>query len=59
MLAQNPTGPTFRDAQIFADQIDAGTTAGGAQKFPRAASVRISLSGVRSETAFLSRSFYF
>jgi len=59
MLAQYPTRPTFRDAQIFADKLDTGTTAGGAQKFPLAASVRISLSNVRSDTAFLSRSFSF
>ncbi len=33
MLAQHPAGPTFRQTQFLADQVDTGTTARGAQKF--------------------------
>ena len=40
-------------------RLDVGVPAGGAQKFLRATSFRMSLSSVRSETAFLSRSFSF
>lgn len=57
MLAQHLAGPTLGNAQLTPDMVNAGPAASGAQKFPRAASVRISLSRVRSETARLSRSF--
>ncbi len=59
VLAQHPASTTFRDAQLVADKFDTSSTTGGAQKFPFAASARISLSSVRSDTAFLSRSFSF
>jgi hypothetical protein len=39
--------------------LDASTVAGGAQKFPEAASLKINFSSVKSETAFRSRSFSF
>lgn len=39
------------------DMIHAGTAAGGAYQFPEAASLRISFSSVRSETARRSRAF--
>ena len=59
MLAKHTAGNPFRDAKLLHDVIDASTTAGGAQKFPDAASRRISFSSVRSERAFRSRSFSF
>jgi len=59
MLSQNLTDTTLRHFDPAAYVIDAGATTGGAQKFPRVASVKISLSSVRSDTAFLSRSFSF
>lgn len=39
------------------DAVDARATNGGAQKFPEAASFRISFSSVRTETARRSRAF--
>lgn len=45
--------------QLAADTINAGPTTSGAGKFPFAASVSISLSSVRSDTALRSRSFNF
>jgi hypothetical protein len=57
MLMKHLTSATLGNAQLTADMINARPAASGAQKFPRAASVRISLSSVRSETARLSRSF--
>ena len=59
MLAEHTAGEPFRDAELLPDVIDAPTAAGGAQKFPEAASRRISFSSVRSDTAFRSRSFSF
>jgi len=67
MLAQHTAGAAFGYAKCFTYTTDADTAASGAQKLccaaagadPRAASARISLSKVRSDTAFLSRSFSF
>ena len=57
MLTQCAAGPALRYAKGLPHMVDTSTAAGGAQKFPRAASVRIILSSVRSETARLSRVF--
>ena len=59
VLPQYPASPPFRDVEPGTHLIDADTATSGAQKFPFAASVRISLSSVRSDTARLSRSFSF
>ena len=59
MLPEHKTGEPFRDPELLPDMLDASTAAGGAQKFPDAASRKISFSSVRSETAFRSRSFSF
>src|SRR5690606_31344743 len=56
MLAENLAGKPLRDGELRHDTIDATATASGAQKFPEAASFRISFSSVRSETALRSRS---
>ena len=47
---------TFNSA---ANKINTSTTASGAQKFPFAASAKINLSSVKSETALRNRSFSF
>ena len=57
VLAQNPASQAFRDPERLDSLLNAGTAAGGAQKFPRAASLRISFSTVRSETARRRRAF--
>ena len=59
VLPEHPAGPTLRDPEPVTDMIDVLEAARGAHKFPRAASVRICLSSVRSETARRSRSFSF
>ena len=59
VLPENTTRATFRDVQLSTNTSNAGTTTSGAQKFPFAASAKISLSNVRSETALRSRSFSF
>lgn len=41
MLAENPAGPSFGHAQFCGDMIHTRTAAGGAWKFPLAASARI------------------
>jgi hypothetical protein len=51
------TGATLGDMQLRSDLLNAGTATRGAWKFPRAASWRMSLSSVRSETALRSRLF--
>jgi hypothetical protein len=33
MLAEHATGKAFRHLELLLDVVDAGTTAGGAQKF--------------------------
>ncbi len=59
VLTQDAAHTTFGNLHLAAHMIDAGTAARGAQKFPFAASDRISLSSVRSETARRRRSFSF
>ena len=50
-LAQDTKYAALGNLDLAANEVDAGTTTRGAQKFPRAASERISLSNVRSDTA--------
>ena len=57
MLTEGPTGATLGDVQDVDDVLDTGASARGAQKFPRDASCRISLSSVRSAIALRSRWF--
>ena len=59
VLTERATGAALRYAKRLSHAIDALPAARRAQKFPRAASVRMSLSSVRSETARLSRAFSF
>src|SRR5690606_36778584 len=59
MLTEHAAGKPLRYGELRHDTIDATATACGAQKFPEAASLRISFSSVRSETALRSRSFSF
>ena len=56
-LAKHLAGPAFGDAKGLLDLRDTGAAPLGAQKFPRAASCRISLSSVRSATALRRRWF--
>jgi hypothetical protein len=44
MLAENLAGKALRDGELHYDMVDEAATAGGAQKFPEAASFRISFS---------------
>ena len=57
VLSECLAGTALRDAQFVSDMLDAETAACGAQKFPRAASCRITLSRVRSDTARRRRAF--
>lgn len=50
VLFQNAACATLRDIQLSTDTVNAGSTASGAQKFPFAASAKISLSSVRTST---------
>ena len=59
LLSQHPAGAALRDPEPATDMVDALAAARGAHKFPWAASLRICLSSVRSETARRSRSFSF
>jgi len=59
VLAQDTAYTTLRNLHLTAHMINAGTSTRGAQKFPVAASFKISLSNVRSETARRRRSFSF
>lgn len=61
MLAQRLADPPLRNSlgKNGAEMVDAGTPTRRAQKFPRDASDRISLSSVRSATALRNRSFSF
>ena len=59
ILAECAARSTFGYAKGLTDVVDASATARRAQKFPRAASVRIILSSVRSDTARRSRTFSF
>ena len=51
MLAKNPTRKALGDTVLGNDMIHTGTAAGEAYQFPEAASLRISFSSVKSETA--------
>ena len=57
MLAERGTGATLGDGQLPSNVLDASAATRRAQKFPLAASCRISLSSVRSDTARRSRVF--
>ena len=57
LLPKHATQPSFGQFQLRSNMADAGTATRGAQKFPFAASARIILSSVRSETARRSRAF--
>ena len=59
MLAQHLADPPLRDLHLDVNMLDTPATTSCAQKFPLAASARICLSSVRSETAFRRRSFSF
>src|SRR6476469_1898492 len=59
MLTENPAVKALRNGELHHDMVDAATATGRAQKFPEAASFRISFASVRSETALRSRSFSF
>jgi hypothetical protein len=55
VLTQHLARPALGDPEKGPNMIDTLATARGAQKFPRAASLRICLSRLRSETAVHSR----
>ena len=57
VLPENPARPPLGHAELGNHMLHAGAATGGAQEFPRAASARIILSSVRSETARRSRVF--
>ena len=57
VLAQNPAGEAFRHPVLRHHMVYTGAATRGAQKFPEAASFRISFSSVRSDTARRSRVF--
>ena len=59
VLAQHPARPPLRDPERLPHPVDAPPATRRAQKFPLAASARISLSSVRSDTARRRRSFSF
>src|SRR5690606_3455329 len=59
VLPENLAGKALRDGELGHHMVDAAPATGGAQKFPRAASFRISFSSVRSDTALRRRSFSF
>ena len=56
-LDQDPAGAALRHPELGADLADGLAAAFGADQFPRSVSCRISLSSVRSDTAFLNRAF--
>lgn len=57
VLSKNPAGEALGDAKRADYALYAVPAAGGAQKFPEAASFRTSFSSVRSDTARRSRVF--
>ena len=59
MMSENPADPPLGDSYHSSDMVDAAPAPGGAQKFPWAASWRISLSNDRSDTACRNRPFSF
>ena len=58
-LAQYLTRPSLRHLEFLAHMSDRPTQLGRAQKFPRTASLRMSLSNERLATSFLSLPFSF
>jgi hypothetical protein len=54
VLADHTAGLAFGNAQLLHHMVDTGPATRRAQTFPRAASSRIVLSIVRSDTAFRS-----
>ena len=59
VLFQDSTAAARRDTPTALEMFNAATSTCGAQKFPLAASLRISLSNVKSDTARRKRSFSF
>ena len=59
VLTENAAGPALRYAQTLPHLVNALAATRRAQKFPLAASARIILSSVRSETALRRRWFSF
>ena len=59
MLPERAAGPALRYAKFSSHMVDAFPATRRAQKFPFAASVRINLSSVTSDTARRSRWFSF
>ena len=57
VLSEHTADPSLGQFQPGSNMVDAGSATRGAQKFPFAASARIILSKVRSETARRSRAF--
>lgn len=57
MMPEHTANPPLGQFQLRSNIINAGSATRGAQKFPLAASARIILSKVRSETARRSRAF--
>src|SRR5918994_4974333 len=57
VLSEHTAGHALGHAMFGHHMLDAGAAAGGAQKFPAAASFRINFSSVRSETARRRRAF--
>ncbi len=57
MLAQDTTGEAFGHTVLGNDEVDTRPAASRAQKFPEAASFRMSFSRVRSEIARRRRWF--
>jgi hypothetical protein len=57
MLRKHAADPPLGQLQLTTNMLGAGQAARGAQKFPRAASFRMSLSSVRSDSARQSRLF--
>jgi hypothetical protein len=57
MLTQDTTSEAFRHTVLSNDVIDTSPAASRAQKFPEAASFRMSFSRVRSEIARRRRRF--
>ena len=59
MLPQHLASSTLRDFELATHMFNTSTTTSRAQKFPLAASFKINLSSVKSDTLLLSCSFSF
>ena len=59
MLHQNPTGLALLDSELALDMINTSTITSETQRFPRAASFKITLSRVKLDTARVSCSLSF